>query len=34
MKEKLRDAIFGKKIDPILLETIRETVREELKKVS
>jgi uncharacterized protein (DUF4415 family) len=34
MKEKLREANFGKKIDPVLLETIRETVREELKKVS
>jgi uncharacterized protein (DUF4415 family) len=34
MKEKLREAIFGKHVDPALLEVIRETVREELKKVS
>ena len=34
MKEKLRDAVFGKHIDPALREVIRETVREELKKVS
>jgi hypothetical protein len=32
MKEKLREAIFGKRIDPALRDTIRELVREELKK--
>lgn len=34
MKEKLREAIFGRHIDVFLLEAIRETVREEIKKVS
>lgn len=34
MKEKLREAIFGKQIDASLKEMIRETVREEMKKVS
>lgn len=34
MKEKLREALFGKQIDASLREIIRETVREELKKVS
>ena len=34
MKEKLREALFGKQIDATLREVIRETVREELKKVS
>ena len=32
MKEKLHEALFGKRIDPILRDTIREVVREELKK--
>jgi len=34
MKEKLREALFGKQIDATLREIIRETVREEIKKVS
>ena len=33
MREKLREAIFGKQIDDHLLETIREVVRDEIKKV-
>lgn len=32
MKEKLREAIFGKKLDPSLRDAIREVVRDELKK--
>ena len=32
MREKLREAMFGKEIDPQLRETIREVVREELNK--
>lgn len=32
MREKLREAIFGKRIDPVLRDTIREVVREEMKK--
>jgi uncharacterized protein (DUF4415 family) len=32
MKEKLREAVFGKRVDPALRDTIREVVREELKK--
>jgi uncharacterized protein (DUF4415 family) len=34
MKEKLREAILGKRIDPALRDTIREVVREELGKAS
>lgn len=34
MREKLREAIFGKQIDPALQETIREFIKEELKKAS
>jgi uncharacterized protein (DUF4415 family) len=34
MKEKIREAIFGKQIDSTLRETIREVVREELGKAS
>lgn len=33
MRERLREAIFGKQIDDHLLETIREVVRDEIKKV-
>ena len=33
MREKLREAIFGKQVDDRLLETIREVVRGEIKKV-
>jgi uncharacterized protein (DUF4415 family) len=33
MREKLKEAIFGRHIDGDLRETIREVVREELKKV-
>ena len=32
MKEKLREAIFGKQVDPALKQTIVEIVREELLK--
>lgn len=32
MKEKLREALFGKKVDIALRDTIRELVREEIKK--
>lgn len=32
MKEKLREAMFGKHVDPVLRDTIREVVREEIKK--
>jgi hypothetical protein len=32
MKEKLREALFGKHVDPALRDTIRDVVREELKK--
>jgi hypothetical protein len=32
MKEKLREAIFGKRVDSALRDTIREVVREEIKK--
>jgi uncharacterized protein (DUF4415 family) len=32
MKEKLREALFGKRVDPVLRDAIRELVREELKK--
>ncbi len=32
MREKLREAMFGKRVDPALRDTIREVVREELKK--
>jgi uncharacterized protein (DUF4415 family) len=32
MKEKLREAMFGKRVDPVLRDTIRDVVREELKK--
>lgn len=34
MKEKLREALFGRQIDASLREIIREAVREEMKKVS
>lgn len=34
MKEKLKEAIFGKQIDPVLRDTIRAVVREELGKAS
>jgi hypothetical protein len=34
MREKLRESVFGKRIDPTLRETIREVVKEELKAVS
>ncbi len=34
MREKLREVIFGKTIDPALRDTIREVVREELGKAS
>lgn len=33
MRERLREAIFGKQVDEHLLETIREVVRDEIKKV-
>ena len=33
MREKLREAIFGKQVDDHLLETIREVVRDEIKNV-
>ncbi len=33
MREKLKEAIFGRHIDEDLRQTIREVVREELKKV-
>ncbi len=32
MKEKLREALFGRQVDPALRDTIREVVREEIKK--
>lgn len=32
MKEKLREAVFGRRVDPALRDTIREVVREEIKK--
>jgi hypothetical protein len=32
MKEKLREGIFGKRVDPALRDVIREMVREEVKK--
>ena len=32
MKEKLREAIFGARVDPALRDTIRAVVREEMKK--
>ena len=31
MREKLRECIFGKKVDPVLRETIREVLKEELR---
>ena len=34
MREKLRESIFGKRIDPALREAIREILKEELKKSS
>ena len=34
MREKLRESIFGKKVDPALLDTIRQVVKEELEKAS
>ena len=34
MQEKLREAAFGKVVDPALRDTIREVVREELNKAS
>jgi hypothetical protein len=34
MREKLRESVFGKRIDPTLRETIREVVKEESKAVS
>ena len=34
MREKLRESIFGKRIDPALREAIREVLKEELKKAS
>jgi uncharacterized protein (DUF4415 family) len=34
MREKLRESIFGKQIDPALRETIREVLMEEMKKAS
>ena len=34
MKDNLREAIFGKDIDPALRDAIIQTVREELKRVS
>jgi uncharacterized protein (DUF4415 family) len=34
MREKLREAMFGKRVDTALKETIREVVREELGKAS
>ena len=33
MREKLREAIFGRQVDGHLLETIRGVVRDEIKKV-
>ncbi len=32
MREKLRESIFGRKLDDHLLETIRKVVRDEIKK--
>ena len=34
MKEKLREALFGKQIDSSLRKIIAQTVREEMKRVS
>jgi uncharacterized protein (DUF4415 family) len=33
MRETLKETIFGKQVDKKLVETLREIVREELKKV-
>lgn len=32
MRQTLREAMFGKRVDPALRETIREVLREELKR--